>query len=102
MSMDAEDARFFAAALWLHLQAGRDGRDGSLHDVEATLCEDDKTVLIYASDSRGEILSATYELSSPIDPASFDAREIEDAFNPTTAGEETIAAPIHTGGNPDV
>ena len=54
---------FGAAVLRLHLAAYDDGADGSLSDVDATLCEDGCTVSIEAADSRGQWHFASYTLA---------------------------------------
>jgi hypothetical protein len=51
-----------------------------LHDVEAVLCEDGKTVSLLAPDGRGHWISVSFELSEPVDEASFDSTPYTEAF----------------------
>lgn len=69
-----EISSFARSCLRLHL--GALDRGGRLENIEAVLCEDQKTVMIYAS-VKGEWLAVCFDVERPEES---DAASIEAAF----------------------
>ena len=60
------------ALVFLRQQSVACGMDGRLADFDIALCEDNKTVAVWAFFARDLPLMASFELPEPIDPATFD------------------------------
>ena len=63
---------YAAASMHLHLAAWHDGGDGVLRDVSVSLCEDFKTVMVYATHKDGHDVYASFELPQAVSEAEFD------------------------------
>jgi hypothetical protein len=56
----------------LHLAAWDDDGDGVLRDIEINLCEDFRSVMVWAVHKDGRFLGACFELPSPVTEEEFD------------------------------
>ena len=64
---------FAAAAMRLCLAAWDDGGDGVLRDVQVSLCEDLKSVMVLATHKKGSDLYACFELPTATTEDDFDS-----------------------------
>jgi hypothetical protein len=72
---------FAVAALRLHLAALDAGGDGKLSNIEVVLCEDCRTVMIYAI-SNGNTLAVSFALDALTTEDAFDASKYVGALQP--------------------
>lgn len=70
--MKRQDILFAQACLSMNLQVLHRGGPYP-PDVEATLCEDNLTIMLEAPDGQGNWVTASYELDQLISEADFDA-----------------------------
>jgi len=68
-------ASYARASMHLHLAAWSDDGDGKLRDVDVVLCEDNRSVMIYAHHKDGRALTANFELPEPTTEDAFNASE---------------------------